>query len=386
MRQLLCILYTVKRCLMLWSICGTAILIATAVAVGLLIQRKIHQTKIASKLVIHNPDGIVEERFVRIGSIEQWVGIRGEDRSNPVLLIIHGGPASSYSIFTPLLRGWEQHFTLVQWDQRGCGKTFARNGPHATGTISMEQFVRDGMELAEYIRGRLNKDRLLLLASSFGSTFGVEMARRRPDLFYAYIGTDQNVGMVRGREQIHTELLQRLREAGLSKGLREIERIGTDPTKWSPEDFTKVAQWTMKSDPRGYRHTMKLLKDAVWYAPDWTLRDMRAYVAGMKFTLKQIQPEFSRYDAWESGTQFEIPFFVFQGEADVLTSPSLAECYYNDVVAPLKAMRLISGAGHFAAFLQPEQFLNHLLELVRPLTVPVTLDRAAASSSAISFS
>jgi pimeloyl-ACP methyl ester carboxylesterase len=361
---------------MIWLLWGAAVLLATSPAVGLLIQRRFRQTKIASRLVIHNSSGIVDEGYVRIGGIEQWVGIRGEDRVNPVLLIIHGGPASSYSIFTPLLRGWEKHFTLVQWDQRGCGKTFRRTGPYATGTITMEQFVRDGIELAEYVCRRLEKDRLLLLASSFGSTFGLEMARRRPDLFHAYIGTDQNVGMVRGREQVHGELLERLRAVGLAKGVKAIERIGMDPTRWTDEDFTTVAKWTMKSDPCGYRRTMKLLKDGVWFAPGWTLRDIRAFVAGMKFTLKQILPEFSRYDAWRHGTQFEIPIFVFQGEDDVLTSTKLARSYYNDVVAPLKAMRLIADAGHFAAFLQPEQFLDQLLTLVRPLAGSANLERA----------
>jgi pimeloyl-ACP methyl ester carboxylesterase len=239
----------------------------------------------------------------------------------------------------------------------------------------MEQFIRDGIELAEYLRRRLKKDRLLLMASSFGSTFGLEMARRRPDLFYAYIGTDQNVGMGRGREQIHVELLERLRAAGLTKGTKAIERIGMDPTLWTHEDFTTVTQWMMKSDPRGYRRTMKLLKDAVWFAPGWTLRDIRAFVAGMKFTLKQILPEFSRYDAWQQGTQFEIPIFVFQGEDDVLTSTKLARSYYDDVVAPLKAMRLIADAGHFAAFLQPEQFLDQLLTLVRPLARSASPER-----------
>jgi pimeloyl-ACP methyl ester carboxylesterase len=253
--------------------------------------------KMASRLLIRNANGIVEEGYVRIGGIEQWVGVRGEDRHNPVLLVIHGGPGSSYSIFTPLLRSWEKHFTLVQWDQRGAGKTFAQTGPHATGRITMEQFIGDGIELAEYLCRSLKKDRLLLLASSFGSTFGLEMARRRPDLFHAYIGTDQNVGMVRGREQVHAELVGRLRAAGMTKGIKAIERIGMDPTRWTDEDFTTVAQWTMKSDPRGYRRTMKLLKDAVWFAPGWTLRDIKAFVAGMKFTLKEILPEFSRYDA-----------------------------------------------------------------------------------------
>jgi pimeloyl-ACP methyl ester carboxylesterase len=112
---------------------------------------------------------------------------------------------------------------------------------------------------------------------------------------------------------------------------------------------------------------MKLLRDAVWYAPGWTLKDVRAFVAGMRHSLDQILPEMMRYDAWQEGTRFEIPFFIFQGENDVLTTPELAMAYYNDVIAPLKQMTLIADAGHFAAFLQPKQFLDQLLSVVRPL-------------------
>jgi pimeloyl-ACP methyl ester carboxylesterase len=341
---------------------------------GLLVQRKLRQMRIAAGLKIVGARGIVEERFVDIGGIEQWIGIRGEDRDNPILLLIHGGPGSSYSIFTPHIRTWEKHFTIVQWDQRGCGKTFARTGPRSSGKISMDQLARDGVAVAEHVRRRLSKDRLFLLASSFGSTFGLQMAHRRPDLFYAYIGTDQNVGMVRGSEETRLELIQRLHAAGLTKGVRAIERIGKDPTRWTPDDFTTVARWTMKSDPPGFRRTMKLLKDAVWYAPGWTLRDIRAFVAGMRFSLEQILPEASRYDAWQQGTQFAIPFFIFQGEDDVLTTPKMARAYYDDVIAPVKNMSLIRDAGHFAAFLQPEQFLHQLLSLVRPLAEAATIE------------
>jgi hypothetical protein len=35
-------------------------------------------------------------------------------------------------------------------------------------------------------------DMIVLVASSVGSTFGLAMAKRRPDLFVAYVGTDQN--------------------------------------------------------------------------------------------------------------------------------------------------------------------------------------------------
>jgi hypothetical protein len=54
--------------------------------------RKVCQRRVAKALTIDTPNGIVEERFVRIGGIEQWIQIRGEDRDNPVLLVVHGGP------------------------------------------------------------------------------------------------------------------------------------------------------------------------------------------------------------------------------------------------------------------------------------------------------
>lgn len=352
---------------MIWPLCWAVTLLVAAFLVGSLAQRRIRQARTAAGLAVGGPNGVAEECYVRIGGIEQWIGIRGENRDHPILLLVHGGPGSSYSIFTPLLRAWERHFTVVQWDQRGCARTFARTGRLASGRISMEQLTLDGIEVAEYLRRHLRKERLFLLASSFGSTFGLEMVRRRPDLFYAYVGTDQNVGMARGREESHDALLRRLRAAGLEKGARAIERIGSDPSRWNRADFSAVTEWTMKSDPKGYRRTMRLLKDAVWFAPGWRLRDIWAFVAGMRFSLEQLLPEFLRFDAWQQGTRFEVPFFILQGEDDVLTTPQLATAFYNDVVAPLKEMRMVADAGHFAAFLQPERFLDQLLTLVRPL-------------------
>ncbi len=351
----------------MWLICAAGLLPIAGTTGALLLHRKLRQARIVAGLRIEAAEGIVEEDFVRIGGIEQWISIRGEDKSNPVLLIIHGGPGSCYSIFTPHLRAWEKHFTVVQWDQRGAGKTFARMGRRGSGVISMKRLTSDGIEVAEYVRGHLGKAKLFLLASSMGSTFGLEIARSRPDLFDAYIGTDQNVGMVRGHAEGRRQLLERLHGLGMDKGVKRIERIGADPTVWTPDEYTAVAQWTMRSDPQGYRRTMKLLKDAVWYAPGWGLGDIRAFVAGMRSSLEQLLPEIARYDAWARGTQFEVPFFIFQGSDDVLTTPALARAYFETVAAPIKKMELISNAGHFAAFLQPEQFLEKLLVSVRPL-------------------
>ena len=346
-----------------------------------LLHRRLRQRRIAAKLEICSARGLVEEGFMQIGGIEQWIGIRGEDVGNPVLLIVHGGPGSSASIFTPLIRSWESHFTVVQWDQRGSGKTLGRTGKDGTGELSMDRLVRDGIEVVECLRTRMRKDKVILLACSLGSTFGMSMVRRRPDLFSAYVGTDQNVGMVRDCEMIHKGLVDRLRAHGLNKGVAAVEKIGSDPSCWSAKDYATTAKWAMKSDPRFFERTMEMLKTSIWFAPGYTLRDIGHFVSGMDFSIDRLISEIRTYDAWKEGVQFAVPFFNFQGAEDLVTLPELATAYFDDVEAPLKEMTLIRDAGHFAAFAQTEQFLHELVTRVRPLTAEPQFGLVRSSSN-----
>src|SRR5579863_6366061 len=65
--------------------------------------------------------------FVRVGGLDQWITLRGADRTNPALLIL-SGPGVAFSRMASFFAPWERDFTLAQWDQPGAGATFARNG------------------------------------------------------------------------------------------------------------------------------------------------------------------------------------------------------------------------------------------------------------------
>jgi pimeloyl-ACP methyl ester carboxylesterase len=147
--------------------------------------------------------------YVRIGGIDQWIQIAGEDSESPVLLWLNGGPGGSTMPYEPAYSAWERSFILVMWDQRGEGKTFDRNGESEASTMTLDRMTADGIELAELLKKRLHKPRIILLGHSWGSVLGVHMITQRPDLFSVYVGTAQVTHLNRQFEAAYLPLRAR---------------------------------------------------------------------------------------------------------------------------------------------------------------------------------
>lgn len=332
-----------------------------------LLLRNRNRRKNTRLLQIHTPNRIVEGRYVKIGGIDQWVTIRGEDSHNPILLFIHGGPASPYSIFSPLLRSWEKHFTIVQWDQRGAGKTFTRNGKDGSSTITItfNRLAQDGTELAEYLCNKLAQQKVILIGSSVGSLIGIMMAKQRPDLFYAYVGTDQNSP---DPQQLAYRLtVETFRNAGHLKGVQLVEKMGPDPRLWSRKDFELRNQYLVKVIKDVPNMIMDLILPSMLSSPEHKFSDLIDFFKGMNFSLGHLFDELVTFDFNKVGLCFELPFFIMHGEKDIITPTATAKAYFDKIEAPLKEYVLIRNAGHLACFARPEQFLEELIKRVRPL-------------------
>jgi len=345
---------------------GVGALLAVPVVAGLA-YRTVRQRRVAKALRIDTPSGIAEERFVPIGGIDQWIQIRGEDRDNPVLLVLHGGPGWPNAVFTLRLRSWEKHFTVVQWDHRGASKTLRRNGKAGSGAMTFDRRVSDAIELTEFLRQHLAKDKVVLLAESMGTLAGVPLVKRRPDLFHAVVLTDLYVDMARNEALKYQMTLERVRAAGNAKAVAALERIGPDPAGWDLAAWNVDMNWAFKTNVPTANLFPKLLLPLVLSSPIYSLRDLYSLFVGFQWSTAQMYEEIKAYDARRLGTQFELPFFLFQGETDVITLTRLAEEYFAEVEAPTKELALIKDAGHFAAFTQPDRFLTELLTRVRPL-------------------
>jgi pimeloyl-ACP methyl ester carboxylesterase len=355
---------------MIGSILAGAAGVVAAPAVGGLAWRKARQRRVAKALEISTPNGIVEQRFVKAGGIDQWLQLRGEDRNNPVLLVLHGGPGWPNAVFTLPLRPWEQHFTVIQWDHRGAGKTLGRNGKAGSGEMTFDRRVTDAIEVIEFLRRHLGVDKVVLLAESMGTLTGLPLVKHRPDLFHALVVTDLYVDMAANEATKYQLTLERLRAAGNAKGVAALEQIGADPTRWDLGAWNTNMAWAFRTNVPTPNLDRKLLFPLALTSPIYTLRDLYTLFVGFQWSTARMFQELRAYDARRLGSRFEVPFFLFQGATDVITVTSLAAEYFVEVEAPTKELALIKDAGHFAAFTQPERFLAELRTRVRPLAAP----------------
>ncbi len=308
------------------------------------------------------PVPIEEARFIPIGGIPQWITVRAADRSKPVLLILHGGPGEAQSPLVSTYVPLERDFVVVQWNQRGAGKTLGHAGAFPQST-SVELLTRDGIELTEYIRTYLHTNNVILVGHSWGSFLGVHIVKRRPELFRAFVGTGQVVswrGMV---ETQYRYTLDRARAESNAPAVTELEELGIP----APDKFDqylvmrrRLNGYLAKSDVQWLTRQDALLRSAL------PADDLKAYRQGFQ-TMSGLASTVFSIDLPSLGFDFKLPFFVIHGRDDHITPLSMATSYFEKIKTPTKRMIIIDGAGHFALMTHMQQFAAALGEDVRLL-------------------
>lgn len=126
---------------------------------------------------------------VEINGTKQQIMIRGHDQNNPVIIYVHGGPSVSeipYAKYEDLL---EKDFTVVNYDQRGSGKSYHFNEDYSN--LTADVLVDDLLELTDYISKRFGKEKVILIGHSYGTYLGTTAAYKAPEKYEAYIGIGQ---------------------------------------------------------------------------------------------------------------------------------------------------------------------------------------------------
>jgi pimeloyl-ACP methyl ester carboxylesterase len=318
------------------------------------------------------PSGIQEAYKVRIGGIDQWINVRGQDRDNPIILFVHGGPASPA---TPTMwqyqRPMEEYFTVVNWDQRGAGKTFNEADPKTiVDSLHISRYVDDALEVAEYLRQHYQKDKIILMGHSWGTIIGFSAALKRPDLFYAYVGAGQ---VINTRENERISFDYALAQANAhhnASAVAEMAAIAPYPGK---EPITRERIIIARKWPQFYGGMTAFRSDSTYYfdgpllSPDYNPADVRAIDAGSMLTLAKVLPEFVSVD-FSAVRTFPIPVLMFMGRHDYTTPTAPTAAWLDKVKAPYKQAVWFEHSAHMIFWEEPGKVLVSLLQYVLPLT------------------
>lgn len=321
------------------------------------------------------PNGIEKLMTIPVNGTQQWISIRGRNLDNPILLFIHGGPAApEMPTSWTFQNGWEDYFTVVQWDQRGSGKTYLANDPaKIKPTLSKAQIVSDAEAVVRYLRATYHKDKIFVLGHSWGSAVGLSLAAKHPEWLYAYVGVGQMINGEANEREGYKAVLAAAEAAHNEKAVKELRALAPYPEPDGTIKLDKInieRNWNValggltygRDDYGYYYHAGKL-------SPDYTDADYDAIDKGSALSLPALLPDFVGIN-FDNTTDFRCPIILFEGRHDYTTPSTVAAAWFARVHAPAKKFVWFENSAHMVQIEEPGRVLVHLVEDVRPLANP----------------
>jgi pimeloyl-ACP methyl ester carboxylesterase len=314
------------------------------------------------------PGSIAELGYQRLGGTDQWVMIRGESVDSPLLIHLHGGPGFSETrLFRHFNSPLEEHFTVVYWDQRGAGKSFARNIPRASMTV--EQFITDLDELVDSVRMRVGQNRVTIFGHSWGSVLGVLYAARFPQKVAAYVGSGQIGDWLAAESASYMFAIAEARRLDNRKALTALRAIGPPP-------YPASSVWTERTWLQ--RFEGQLRPTALWTmgrialgGTESSVCDLPSLVRGFRFSMDAMWADVSRLNLLDLAPALQMPVWFFLGRRDRWVPPETSVSYFDALEAPSKDLVWFEESGHQPFMDEPDKFNRLMVELVRPVSQEV---------------
>lgn len=321
------------------------------------------------KAKIDTENAIQESAYVEIGGIEQYLQIRGEDSKNPVILWLHGGPGFpltylNYYYQTDL----EKDYTIVCWEQRGCGRTYYRN--QSNDKMNIEQMLADTDEIIDYLRERFGQKKIIIIGQSWGTVLGMNYIHIHPEKVLAYVGVGQVTNFSQGKIYAAECAIKKAIEKGnnrdtdlLEYGIKQLtatDNIEKLDVK-SLEEMITISIKYLKCDGEmsGFEQIASALTspemswdDAKWFLFASNVQNVITSQSNL------VDYMYFQFDVMDFANEYNIPICFIQGDNDWITPTDMVADYYSTVSSEQKEMIIINNAGHTPFLDNPEQFCN----------------------------
>ncbi|MDR0883663.1 MAG: alpha/beta hydrolase [Oscillospiraceae bacterium] len=308
---------------------------------------------------------------IPLGGQKQTVHILTEDVRNPLLLFLHGGPGvPDRGGVLSAKRDWASTFTLVTWDQRGCGGSYWGTD---FKTLTPEQLVEDAAELVAWLCAKFAQEKLFLLCGSWGTTLGTWLCARHPENIAAYVGQGQTVNGIRNEELSYGFALREALQAGDLKDLKKLAWVGA-PVRGQYRGGLAglLTQRNVMKKYGGFSDKQRegfiqMFAKSMAKSGEFTWTDMVGNALGSMRSLERLWPLLVDYDFPTQCHTFAMPYYIFAGRHDNNTPADLVQAYYDVINAPDKDLVWFENSAHGPSSDEPERFWAELTGHLLPL-------------------
>lgn len=281
-----------------------------------------------------------------LGGYDQKVLLEGKKKSAPLLLILHGGPGSAIP-FSVGCRGLFPALTedavVVYWDQLGCG---INNYP-LDNHFTIEHFVEMTVDLIRCLKKQFPGQPLNLFGTSWGSILTAKAAKIVPELIDHVLVYGQVVKDL----AVNEEVIETLEKADLPNSvITKLARIKKEPTH-SRDDMLLMTKWINKySEGYQVKHGKKFpigkLLIGLLTSPDYRLRDFIALIRNGYQKNTSLIEELLHLDLTQTLQQAAVPYYIFQGSSDIVTSTRAVRQLVRESNNPFLSVKVIKNNGH----------------------------------------
>jgi len=305
---------------------------------------------------------------LQLAGLEQYIIIRADDITKPVILFLHGGPGvPEYFIMKKETKELEKNFVMVYWEQRGAGKSYCKE--RAKCNLTTKQLIEDTKELSSILAKRFKKEKIYIMGHSWGSMLGLLTVSKYPKLFFAYMGIGQVTNQYEAEKESLEWLKKRAIELNDKRGLKKLNNLTL------PEQLANVKEWDyylrihrkylFKYGGTYHKKVsiIKLLKDFI-FASEYNLKEKIMLIPSAFYSLKCLWHDVVTTDFFTKVTSIEVPIYIFQGVHDYQVSYSLAKLFIENLKAPHKEFIVFENSAHSPIVEEYKRFNELVINIV----------------------
>ena len=312
----------------------------------------------------HNTSKQVKKEYLTINRKRHGIMMESRDWSNPVLLIIHGGPGFPlYPFMSAHHVDLTEYYTVVYWDQPGTGMSGVRTAP------SIQSLVEDAHQLIQYLTTTLHQSKVYLMCHSFGTIIGTHLAHQYPQCIATYIGVGQLGHVLKNEHRILNQIKMFAHQEGDHEGLQLLEKVRLDYDFHTNKYYRLLRDWytaRYKSgfSSRGYG-LLKMIQ-VILKTPHYTLRErLNIFRSGLVGS-PHLNREMTHTNLLDIAQEIWVPIVIMQGVHDMQTTLEESRIFFEKLGSRYKRYYYFQDAAHAPFVDETEKFLFIMKEIIDP--------------------